>query len=599
MPQINTLPSHLVNQIAAGEVVERPASVVKELVENSLDAGAGAITIEVDAGGTRLIRVSDDGCGIDRDQLVNALSRHATSKISSLADLENIASLGFRGEALPSIASVSRLTLVSRLQQADGAWKLQAREHADPVPDALPQGTRVEVLELFYNVPARKKFLRTEQTEYKHIETLFKNMALSHPAVAFKLIHNQKTVYQLASVQNPADQRRRLASLCGKSFAESLVEIDVSSDHLRLQGWVALPTFNRSQADMQYFFVNQRMVRDKLISHAVRQAYQDVLFHGRHPAYVLSLTMDARELDVNVHPQKHEVRFRNSRMVHDFLFRSLHQALGEVQPEQQIDSPGFALADGVGAVQPGQSVQPDQSPLAFNQQYRGDRSANLYDQMQSYAALLQPEAHSNEVRERDVQQEIPPLGFALAQLKGIYILAENSGGLIIVDMHAAHERIVYERMKQNAEQENVIAQPLLVPIAFNVSQAEADLVEENVEFFSHLGFKVERLGLEQIRLRAIPSLLKNADSEQLLRDVLADLVEHGSSQRIREFQNEMLSTMACHASVRANRLLSLGEMNALLRDIEHTERSGQCNHGRPTWKQLSLEQLDKFFLRGQ
>jgi DNA mismatch repair protein MutL len=599
LPQINTLPSHLVNQIAAGEVVERPASVVKELVENSLDAGAGAITIEVDAGGTRLIRVSDDGCGIDRDQLVNALSRHATSKISSLADLENIASLGFRGEALPSIASVSRLTLVSRLQQADGAWKLQAREHADPVPDALPQGTRVEVLELFYNVPARKKFLRTEQTEYKHIETLFKNMALSHPAVAFKLIHNQKTVYQLASVQNPADQRRRLASLCGKSFAESLVEIDVSSDHLRLQGWVALPTFNRSQADMQYFFVNQRMVRDKLISHAVRQAYQDVLFHGRHPAYVLSLTMDARELDVNVHPQKHEVRFRNSRMVHDFLFRSLHQALGEVQPEQQIDSPGFALADGVGAVQPGQSVQPDQSPLAFNQQYRGDRSANLYDQMQSYAALLQPEAHSNEVRERDVQQEIPPLGFALAQLKGIYILAENSGGLIIVDMHAAHERIVYERMKQNAEQENVIAQPLLVPIAFNVSQAEADLVEENVEFFSHLGFKVERLGLEQIRLRAIPSLLKNADSEQLLRDVLADLVEHGSSQRIREFQNEMLSTMACHASVRANRLLSLGEMNALLRDIEHTERSGQCNHGRPTWKQLSLEQLDKFFLRGQ
>ena len=599
MPQINTLPSHLVNQIAAGEVVERPASVVKELVENSLDAGAGAITIEVDAGGTRLIRVSDDGCGIDREQLASALSRHATSKISNLADLENIASLGFRGEALPSIASVSRLTLVSRSQQADGAWKLQAREHADPVPDALPQGTRVEVLELFYNVPARKKFLRTEQTEYKHIETLFKNMALSHPAVAFKLMHNQKVVYQLPSVQNPSDQRRRLASLCGKSFAESLVEIDVSSDHLRLQGWVALPTFNRSQADMQYFFVNQRMVRDKLINHAVRQAYHDVLFHGRHPAYVLSLTMDARELDVNVHPQKHEVRFRNSRMVHDFLFRSLHQALGEVQPQQQIDSPGFALADGVGAVQPGQSAQPDQSPLVFNQQYRGDRSANLYEQMQSYAALLQPEAQSNGVSDKDAQQEIPPLGFALAQLKGIYILAENSGGLIIVDMHAAHERIVYERMKQNAQQEDVIAQPLLVPIAFSVSQAEADLVEENVEFFSHLGFRVERLGPEQIRLRAIPALLKNADSEQLLRDVLADLVEHGSSQRIREYQNEMLSTMACHASVRANRLLSLGEMNALLRDIEHTERSGQCNHGRPTWKQLSLEQLDKFFLRGQ
>jgi len=591
MPRIHILPSHLINQIAAGEVVERPASVVKELVENSLDAGAGAITIEVDAGGTRLIRVSDDGCGIDRDQLLSALSRHATSKINSLADLENIASLGFRGEALPSIASVSRLTLVSRLQQAEHAWKLQAREDAQPLPDALPQGTQVEVLELFYNVPARKKFLRTEQTEYKHIETLFKNMALSHPAVAFKLIHNQKVVYQLASVQNPADQRRRLAAVCGKSFAESLIEIDISADHLRLQGWVALPTFNRSQADMQYFFVNQRMVKDKLINHAVRQAYQDVLFHGRHPAYVLSLTMDARELDVNVHPQKHEVRFRNSRMVHDFLFRSLHQALGEVQPAQQIDSPGFMLADKVGA------IQPDQSPLNLSQPYRGNRSSNVHEQMQSYAALLKPDAQS--VEAGTGQQEVPPLGFALAQLKGIYILAENSGGLIIVDMHAAHERIVYERMKQNALQEDVIAQPLLVPIAFNVSQAEADLVEENTGFFSHLGFNVERLGLEQIRLRAIPALLKNADSEQLLRDVLADLAEHGSSQRIEEFQNEMLSTMACHASVRANRLLSLDEMNALLRDIEQTERSGQCNHGRHTWKQLSIDQLDKFFLRGQ
>ena len=591
LPEIHTLPSHLINQIAAGEVVERPASVVKELVENSLDAGAGAVTIEVDAGGTRLIRVSDDGCGIDRDQMVSAMSRHATSKINSLADLENIGSLGFRGEALPSIASVSRLILKSRLQQADHAWKLQARDDAEPLPDALPQGTQVEVQELFYNVPARKKFLRTEQTEYRHIETLFKNLALSHPAVAFKLIHNQKTVYQLESVQSPADQHRRLAALCGKSFADSLVEIDISADHLRLQGWVALPTFNRSQADMQYFFVNQRMVKDKLINHAVRQAYQDVLFHGRHPAYVLSLTMDARELDVNVHPQKHEVRFRNSRMVHDFLFRSLHQALGEVQPAQQIHSPGFALAD------QGRVVQPGQSPLIFNRQHHGDRSVKVSEQMQSYAALLTPVALATETGEE--QQEVPPLGFALAQLKGVYILAENSGGLIIVDMHAAHERIVYERMKQNALQEDVIAQPLLVPIAFNVSQAEADLVEENAAFFSHLGFNVERLGPEQIRLRAIPALLKKANSEQLLRDVLADLVEHGSSQRIQEFQNEMLSTMACHASVRANRLLSLDEMNALLRDIEHTERSGQCNHGRPTWKQLSLDQLDKFFLRGQ
>jgi DNA mismatch repair protein MutL len=603
LPQIHTLPSHLVNQIAAGEVVERPASVVKELVENSLDAGAGAITIEIEAGGTRMIRISDDGCGIDQAELNTALARHATSKIGSLEDLENIASLGFRGEALPSIASVSRLNLASRAAGSECAWRLQARDDDVAVPDALPQGTQVEVLELFYNVPARKKFLRTEQTEYKHIETLFKNMALSHPAVAFKLIHNQKVVYQLPSARNLDDQRRRLAQICGKEFAQSLVEIDIGGEDLRddedlrLQGWVALPTFNRSQADMQYFFVNQRMVRDKLISHAVRQAYHDVLFHGRHPAYVLSLTMSARELDVNVHPQKHEVRFRNSRRIHDFLFRSLHQALAGVHPEQQIESPGFAMVQNLA------SPQPDQGGLSFSQfrsgQFQnGNISNNLREQMQSYASLLNP-ATDAEDRVPSDAPELPPLGFALAQLKGIYILAENIDGLIVVDMHAAHERIVYERMKKNADEESVITQPLLVPVTFNVSRSEADLVEEKVDFFAHLGFGVERLGPEQLRLRAIPALLKNADSEQLLRDVLADLVEHGQSQRVQEFENKLLSTMACHAAVRANRQLSIVEMNALLRDIEHTERSGQCNHGRPTWKQLGLDQLDKFFLRGQ
>ena len=603
MPQIHTLPSHLVNQIAAGEVVERPASVVKELVENSLDAGAGAITIEVDAGGTRMIRISDDGCGIDQSELNSALSRHATSKIGSLEDLENIASLGFRGEALPSIASVSRLSLASRVGEADCAWRIQARDDHEAIPDALPQGTQVEVLELFYNVPARKKFLRTEQTEYKHIETLFKHMALSNPAVAFKLIHNQKVAYQLPSARNLDDQRRRLAQVCGKAFAESLVEIDIADNDLRLQGWVALPTFNRSQADMQYFFVNQRVVRDKLITHAVRQAYQDVLFHGRHPAYVLSLSMDARELDVNVHPQKHEVRFRNSRRVHDFLFRSLHQALAGVHPEQQIESPGFAISQNFDS--PQDSSQDNQRGFNLSQFRSGDRSSNLREQMQSYASLLNTPQDSHFAQSADTAdsvdgaEQVPPLGFALAQLKGIYILAENSDGLIVVDMHAAHERIVYERMKQNAEQEHVITQPLLVPVSFNVSRSEADLVEENDEFFIHLGFSVERLGPEQLRLRAIPALLKNADSEQLLRDVLADLVEHGRSQRVEEFQNEMLSTMACHAAVRANRQLSIAEMNALLRDIEHTERSGQCNHGRPTWKQLGLDQLDKLFMRGQ
>jgi len=593
LARIQTLPSHLINQIAAGEVVERPASVVKELVENSLDAGAGSIGIEIEAGGTRLIRVSDDGQGIECDQLASALSRHATSKIGSLEDLENIASLGFRGEALPSIASVSRLSIASRHRDADHAWKLQARDAGEPLPDPLPQGTRVEVLELFYNVPARKKFLRTEQTEYKHIESLFKNMALSNPAVAFRLSHNQKTVYQLPSVQSDADRQRRLAALCGASFADSLVEIDVAADRLRLQGWVALPTFNRSQPDMQYFFVNRRMVRDKLVNHAVRQAYRDVLFHGRHPAYVLSLTLDARELDVNVHPQKHEVRFRNSRAVHDFLFRSLHQALAEVQPEQQVESPAFALHRDLPAAAPSQAGL----GLGFRAASGGDRSGRVREQLQSYAALL--DAGPQNAIQPAAADDVPPLGFAVAQLKGIYILAENRDGLVVVDMHAAHERIVYERMKRHAADEKIISQPLLVPLKFNVSRAEGDLVEEEGDALHRLGFEVERLGPEQLRLRAVPALLKHADGEQLLRDVLADFAEHGQSGRIGEVQDEMLSTMACHASVRANRQLTLAEMNALLRDIEHTERSGQCNHGRPTWKQLSLGQLDKLFLRGQ
>ena len=602
MARIQTLPSHLINQIAAGEVVERPASVIKELVENSLDAGAGSITVEVDAGGTRLIRVSDDGEGIAREDLEVALSRHATSKIASLEDLENIGSLGFRGEALPSIASVSRLELTSRQQDAEHAWKLIAREDGEPIPDPLPQGTQVEVRELFYNVPARKKFLRTEQTEYKHIETLFKSLALSYPAVAFRLVHNGKVIYQLPSVNSAGEQRQRLAQLCGKAFAESLVEIDISADDLRLWGQVALPTFNRSQADMQYFFVNGRMVRDKLINHAVRQAYQDVLFHGRHPAYVLSLSMDPRSLDVNVHPQKHEVRFRNSRQVHDFLFRSLHQALADVQPEQQIESPGFALHQAVTTAAGFSSVTqpvPVQGGIRFQAFNSSDRSPNLREQTTAYAALLNP-ASAPAAENDSAEDDVPPLGFAVAQLKGIYILAENREGLIIVDMHAAHERIVYERMKQNASEENVISQPLLVPISFNVSQAEADLVEENEALLAQLGFNVDRLGVEQLRLRAVPVLMTNADGEQAqLFDVLADLAEHGQSRRVEELQLEMLATMACHASVRANRLLSLDEMNALLRDIEQTERSGQCNHGRPTWKQLSLDQLDKFFLRGQ
>jgi len=594
MPRIQTLSSHLVNQIAAGEVVERPSSVVKELVENSLDSGASDIVVEIESGGTRLIRVNDNGCGIDRDELAIAVSRHATSKIQSLDDLEQIGSLGFRGEALPSIASVSRLSLRSRVSGAEYGWVINARDDSEPTPDSSPPGTGVEVRELFYNVPARKKFLRTEQTEYKHIESLFKTLSLSHPTVGFKLIHNQKVIYQLRPASDSQSQMQRLATVCGKAFSESLISVDVETEGHRLSGWVALPTFNRSQADMQYFFVNQRIVRDKLVSHAVRQAYQDVMFHGRHPAFVLSLDMDSRQLDVNVHPQKHEVRFRNSRLVHDFLYRSLHQALANVQPQQQVASPAFAIQEASSGAGPAYSQQ---TGLGFNHYSSFQRPASIAEKNLAYASLLS--SVDNSAADPTEDSEIPPLGYALAQLKGIYILAENNEGMIVVDMHAAHERIVYERMKQTAQQEHVIKQPLLVPFSLSVSQAEADLVEENQALFEHLGFDVERLAVEQVRVRAIPALLKNADTEQLIRDVLADLIEYGRSERIQQYQNELLSTMACHASVRANRLLSIDEMNALLRDIEQTERSGQCNHGRPTWKQLSLDQLDKFFKRGQ
>jgi DNA mismatch repair protein MutL len=597
---IQQLPNHLVNQIAAGEVVERPASVVKELLENCLDAGATSIDIDLESGGMKLIRISDNGSGINKDDLPLALSRHATSKIHDLDDLESISSLGFRGEALPSIASVSRLSISSSTGQDGHGWKLTARTEQDLEPVSQHRsGTTVEVRDLFYNVPARKKFLRTERTELNHIESLFKNLALSNPGVAFQLSHNRKVLYQLQSEQQSQPDHLRLARLCGKEFASSLVDIDVQVDGLELRGWVALPTFSRSQADMQYFYVNQRMIRDRVISHAVRQAYQDVLFHGRHPAFVLHLNLDPRQVDVNVHPQKHEVRFRNSRQVHDFLFRSLHRALAEVQPEQQLASPAYAMhteRQSVGSIE-----SSHQSPMNF--QSSGNPQGNAFNPSQrdhvkegmaNYAMLLStPGNRSSET------SQIPPLGYALAQLKGIYILAENEAGLVLVDMHAAHERIVYERMKLHAAQEGIISQPLLVPLTLNVSQAEAQRVESDIEALNQLGLKLERLSHEQIRVREVPALLKEANIEKLVRDVLSDVMEHGQSQRLQESSNEIMATMACHGSIRANRLLNIAEMNALLRDIEQTERSGQCNHGRPTWKQLSLDQLDKLFLRGQ
>ena len=598
MSKIQQLSSHLINQIAAGEVVERPASVVKELVENSLDAAATQVSVHIESGGLKSIQIIDNGCGIDKQELSMALSRHATSKIHSLDDLESICSLGFRGEALPSIASVSRLTLSSRVEGDSHGWKIQGRLEDSPEPVNLPHaGSTIEVRDLFYNVPARKKFLRTERTEFSHIESLFKTLALSHPQVALTLTHNRKVSYQLPAADDPVSTTQRLARICGPEFSQSLIAIDHVSEGFSLSGWVAMPTFSRSQADMQYFFVNGRMVRDKVISHAVRQAYQDVLFHGRHPAFVLYLGIDPRQVDVNVHPQKHEVRFRNSRQVHDFLYRSLHHALAGVQPAQQIHSPAFSLnATAEVRHQPEQrqtelDMHSKPSAPSYQESYRP--VSQVREQNAAYAQLLE------QAQPITQQAKAPPLGYALAQLKGIYILAENDQGLVLVDMHAAHERIVYERLKQNMQQEGVISQPLLIPLTLHVSQSEGDLVENRQSELAQFGLKLERLSHEQVRVREVPVLLKQADIEKLVRDVLSDYLEHGQSRQVEQMSNDILATMACHGSVRANRVLTVSEMNALLRDIELTERSGQCNHGRPTWKQLSLQQLDSLFLRGQ
>ncbi len=591
---IKKLPAKLANQIAAGEVVERPASVVKELLENSLDAGARQIDIEAEHGGVRLIRIRDDGCGIRREELALALTRHATSKIHRLEDLERVASLGFRGEALPSISSVSRLQLLSRHREADSGWKIQGdggEVLTDPEPVAHPVGTTVEVRDLFFNTPARRKFLRTEKTEFGHLEDVVKRIGLSHFEVAFSLRHNNKPVLQLAAASTQAQQERRVAQVCGKAFMENALHLSMEAAGLRLHGWVALPTFSRSQADLQYFFVNQRMVRDKLVSHAIRQAYQDVLYHGRHPAYVLYLELDPALVDVNAHPTKHEVRFREARLVHDFLFRSLHDALGRVRP-------GGVVEEAAGGAEP-EAFTRQAAPAAGYPARQQPMDLAVAETLSFYrpAPAGQPPVAAP-AGEGD-SGEVPPLGFALAQLHGIYILAENSQGLVLVDMHAAHERITYERMKRAYEGEGVKAQPLLVPVSISVSEREAALVDEHPEVFREFGFEVERMGPESVVVRQVPALLREADSEALIRDVLADLLSYGDSQRIRQHHNELLATMACHGSVRANRRLSVAEMNALLRDMEATERSGQCNHGRPTWVQLSLDQLDKLFLRGR
>ena len=619
MSKIKLLSPRLSNQIAAGEVVERPASVIKEVLENSLDAGATRLDIDVESGGVKLMRIKDNGSGIEKEDLALALSRHATSKIYHLDDLEAVSTLGFRGEALASISSVSRLTLTSKIDADDSAWCVQTEGRdmqAEVVPAAHPQGTTVEIRDLFFNTPARRKFLRTEKTEFNRIDDVIKRLAMSRFDVAFCLRHNGKAIHNWREAPSPIEQERRVAQVCGPAFMENAVRIEVDRAGLKLWGWVALPTFSRSQADLQHFYVNGRTIKDKLVTHAVRQAYQDVLFHGRHPAFVLYLEVDPAVVDVNVHPTKHEVRFRDGRLVHDFIFRSLHHALAEVRPQDHMSDTHEAslsqtipagLAAGEFSGQ-GSIALHNNSNLASSGDFRSPQStgfsvqeqAPAYQQLYGSSGVQNPQQTSPSLAQmQQNNQDVPPLGYAIAQLKGIYILAENADGLIVVDMHAAHERITYERMKLAVAETGIQAQPLLVPETIAVSQKEADCAESNLESFKNLGLELQRVGPESVLIRQIPVLLNNANVEQLVRDVLADFIEHGSSKRIDHHINELLGTMACHGSVRANRRLSLAEMNALLRDMEATERSGQCNHGRPTWALQTLDELDKLFLRGQ
>ena len=616
MARIHSLSPQLANQIAAGEVVERPASVVKEVLENSLDAGSTRIDIEVDAGGTKRIRIRDNGEGIEPEDLGLALARHATSKILSLDDLEAVASLGFRGEALASIASVSKLNLTTNTSDDPSSGVVAESEGRDQVvavrPAPHPRGTTVEVRDLFFNTPARRKFLRTEKTEYNHLEEVVKRLALARFDVAFSLTHNGRVALNLPVADSLAAQQRRVATICGPAFINEVVHIDSERSGLRLSGWVGLPTFSRSQADLQYFFVNGRVIRDKLVAHAIKQAYRDVLYHGRHPAFVLYLEINPALVDVNVHPTKHEVRFRDSREVHNFLFSTLHRTLAEVRPGDHLRSDAVSYLEEGGQVntQTGEITQGapiTQSTLTWgsgsNQGQGGGSyshfspaiSASVQAQLTPLGTLYGRRPSLDEVKDEDA----PPLGFALAQLQGIYILAENAQGLVLVDMHAAHERITYERLKASDAAEGVKSQPLLVPQAVAVSSKEVSLAQDHNGVFEGLGLSIEPASEESLLIRSVPTLLRSADMEQLVRDVLSDLAEYGQSDRIAAERDAILSTMACHGSVRANRALSIPEMNALLRDIEATERAGQCNHGRPTWTQLSLSELDKLFMRGR
>ena len=607
MAKIIRLSAELANQIAAGEVVERPASAVKELIENALDAGARRIGVTLELGGKRFISVEDDGEGMSPEEAILALERHATSKLVKSSDLAAIHTLGFRGEALPSVASVCHLKLrtcrrgqvAGTLVDVSGGVTTSVREVGAPV------GTLVEIRDLFFNMPARRKFLKSARSETAAITDVVKRLAMANPAVHFVLEGADRTASNWPAVTGEGALGARLGQVMGADFVENAVTLATARHGIVVAGMAGLPTYTRANSLSQFYFVNGRSVRDKVLVGAVRAAFADYVFRDRFPVVALYLAIDPAEVDVNVHPTKHEVRFREQRMVHGFLYSSLHRAIAEVRPGQSMAASVVDEGEPVmPAMEPSQASMSLSAPAGRSSYASPPGNGFGYGQGQrqadAYGALVRPGVAENPVMPPASEQEtVPPLGYAVAQLHGIFILAENQQGLVVVDMHAAHERITYERLKQSWSEDKVRSQPLLVPVSLAVSSREADFAEQQPEVFSRLGFMVERAGPETLVVREVPAMLRDSDSEAMVRDVLSDLLAQGSSERIEQKLDELLSSMACHGSVRANRRLTLPEMNALLRDMEATERSGQCNHGRPTWTQMSLKDLDRLFMRGQ
>lgn len=601
LQRIQVLSPRLANQIAAGEVVERPASVVKELLENSLDSGADRIEIDIEKGGIQLIRVRDNGCGIHKDDLTLALSRHATSKIQTQDDLENVATLGFRGEALASIASISRFILKSAVNQAESGWSVRVEGNemaAEMAPTAHPSGTTAEVHDLFFNTPARRKFLRSEKTELGHITDLIKRVALSHFPVGFLLRHHQKILLNFRPALTETERQQRVAEICGAPFLEKSLCFEMAHEEMRLWGFLTEPVFSRSQPDLQYLYLNGRTIRDKLINHAIRQAYRDVMYHDRYPAYVLFFEINPSLVDVNVHPTKQEVRFRDQKMVHDFVSKTTEQVIAESGQTARATPEKPSVQPQPTGSPRNYETSPLQKPMPFE----------VREQMATYG-LLHPskdqpiaplmERFNEKVEIAAPAEESPTLGFALAQLQNIYLLAENDSGLIVVDMHAAHERITYERLKKEITLGNLGIQRLLMPITISLSEKEVAHIEDQLETLKQLGFDIELASNESIIVRAAPTILADLPLESLIRDIVADFIEQGRSTRVQDSLNDWLTTLACHSSVRANRKLTLMEMNALLRDMEKTPRINQCGHGRPTWIAITLSELDKLFKRGQ